>query len=384
MTSFRVVGIAISVFSLIGLAAPPAGAQALSADVSSCSSTVPSPSPGRVGNQLSGVISLSADDAWAAGGSSTPVGIPRSLQTVPLLMRWNGTAWHRINDGLAGPGVLSALTAVSPRDVWAVGHQGSNEAGTPLIEHWNGTAWAVIPSPVIDQGYLLGAAAASSNDVWAVGIRLGPVSYSLIEHWNGSRWRVIHSPNPGVYYNELDSVAVVSSRDVWAVGSSQSNETSAGILAHWDGSRWTLAPNPVTGQPNTILRGVAAQGAHGIWAVGQTRSADGSVVRTLIEHFNGHMWKVVRSASPTQQSRLNAVAVAGGIVWAVGLQNDGVTNKTLVERLDHGRFSLVVSPNSGSGDNDLEGVAASIDGSAWAVGSDQGAAKGESLVLGLC
>jgi hypothetical protein len=318
------------------------------------------------------------------GGASTPTGNPPSLVTVPLVMRWNGSAWHLVHNPLAGAGALSAVAAVSPRDVWAVGHQGSTDAGTPLTEHWNGSAWSVVPGPMIAQGYLLGVSAVSSNDVWAVGIRLGSVSYGLIEHWNGSIWSVIHSPNPGVDYNEIDSVVAISAVDAWAVGSSQSSNVSSGILAHWDGSRWALAKNPVTPQTESVLRGVAVQSTGDIWAVGQTRNASGSVVHTLIEHSNGHGWTVVNSPSPTQQSRLTAVTVAGGAVWTVGVQNDGSTNRTLIERADHGQFTVVRSPNRGLGDNGLEGVAAAIDGSAWAVGSDQGATRGQSLVLAVC
>lgn len=384
MTSLGPVGLAALIVNLLGLAAAPGAAQASHLGCESRPSVVGSPSRGKVGNQLSGVISLSASDAWAVGGASTPVGNPPSLQTVPLVMRWNGSAWHLVHNPLAGAGALSSVAVVSPRDIWAVGHQGGVDAGTPLTEHWNGSAWSVVPSPMITQGYLLGVSAVSSRDVWAVGIRLGSVSHSLIEHWNGSTWSVIQSPNPGVDYNEIDSVVAISAADAWAVGSSQSNNVSSGILAHWDGSRWTVAKNPVTGQSDSVLRGVAAQSAGDIWAVGQTRSADGSVAQTLIEHSNGHGWTVVSSPSPTQQSRLTAVSAAGGTVWTVGVQNDGSTNRTLIERADRGRFSVVHSPNRGLGDNDLEGVAAAMDGSAWAVGSDQGMTKGESLVLAVC
>jgi hypothetical protein len=107
-------------------------------------------------------------------------------------------------------------------------------------------------------------------------------------------------------------------------------------------------------------------------------------MQTLVEHSDGHGWTVVRSPSPTQQSRLNAVAVAGGTVWTVGVQSDGSTNRTLIERADLGQFKVVRSPNRGLGGNDLEGIATAMDGSAWAVGSDQGATRGQSLVLAVC
>jgi len=371
--------------NLLAWTAVPSAASSASLACAAGTSIVASPSPGKVGNQLSGVISLSASDAWAVGGASTPVGNPPALQTEPLIVRWNGTGWRGVHTPLVGAGVLSGIAAVSESDIWAVGHQGSNESGTPLIEHWNGTAWSVVPNLTVPSGYLLGVSVLASNDAWAVGIRLGMISTSLIEHWDGATWSVVQSPNPGVDYNEIDSVVAISPDQAWAVGFSQSNEVSSPLLARWDGSSWSLASSPRTVQPNGVLRSVAAQSADDVWAVGQTSSSDGSVVQTLIEHSDGHMWKVVSSPSPTTQSWLKGVSVVGGTVWAVGVQVDGTsTNRTLMERGQDGKIGVVASANRGTSHNSLEAIAATANGVAWAVGSDQGLTKGETLVLLAC
>jgi hypothetical protein len=154
-------------------------------------------------------------------------------------------------------------------------------------------------------------------------------------------------------------------------------------VARWNGSSWNLVPSAATAAHDTILRSVAGPHEGDVWAVGQSRSADGSTVTTLVEHWDGRTWKVVGSPSPTQQSWFTGVAVRGSAVWAVGVRVDGFTNHTLMVRGEEGRFSTVPSSSRGSGDNGLEGVAIS-DGSAWAVGSDQGQTKGESLVLAVC
>ena len=65
---------------------------------------------------------------------------------------------------------LSAVSAVSPTDIWAVGFQGSGPA--TLTENFNGTSWSVVAAPnpagsTFDE--LNGVSAVSSNAVWAVG-----------------------------------------------------------------------------------------------------------------------------------------------------------------------------------------------------------------------
>ena len=60
---------------------------------------------------------------------------------------------------------LSAVSAVSPTDIWAVG---SDSTG-PLIENFNGTSWSVVAAPAVSGGTLSGVSALSKNAAWAVG-----------------------------------------------------------------------------------------------------------------------------------------------------------------------------------------------------------------------
>ena len=349
------------------------------------SSVVGSPSPGQVSNHLSGVVSFAARNAWAVGAATDAVGNPPMLVSSALVVHWNGAAWSPVvSPMLAGGAALASITALSPDNMWAVGHQGSSAAGTPLVEHWNGSQWSVVPSPVVDQGYLLGVSGGRADDIWAVGIRLGVTSYTLIEHWNGAVWKVVPSPNPSVDYNEIDSVTVTSQDSAWAVGFSLVNNVSVPIITRWDGSRWKVVKAPSTAFANSLLRGVAAASERDVWAVGQSRSDDGSQVQTLVEHWNGQRWTVVASPSPVSQSWLTGVAVSGGHVWAAGVRVDGFTNHTLVLHGGEGSLSAVSSPNRGLDSNSLEAIAATPDGGAWAVGGDQGVNNGESLVLSMC
>jgi hypothetical protein len=127
------------------------------------------------------------------------------------------------------PGISSALrsvAAVSQNDVWAVGYyvDQQNHASYGLIEHWNGKQWKVIPSPNPTAAYisLSAVTAISANDVWAVGdyTLTNGVSRTLIEHWNGRQWKIVPSPNAGSNdtTNYLFAVSGSSATNIWAVG----------------------------------------------------------------------------------------------------------------------------------------------------------------------
>src|SRR5581483_5800229 len=97
---------------------------------------------------------------------------------------------------------------------WAVGDAG---LGT-LAEHWDGQRWSIIATPNVQPGGNLSAVTAvSPTEVWAVGYFFyGALrSHALILHWNGTAWAVTPSPNTGAS-SSLVGVSAVSATDVWA------------------------------------------------------------------------------------------------------------------------------------------------------------------------
>jgi hypothetical protein len=60
-------------------------------------------------------------------------------------------------------GSLSAISALTPTDAWAVGQTASQR---PLIAHWNGKSWKQVPSPDLPGYGLSGVAAISATDAW--------------------------------------------------------------------------------------------------------------------------------------------------------------------------------------------------------------------------
>ncbi len=264
--------------------------------------------------------------------------------------------WSVIPDGTAG---FNAIDAASRNDIWAVG------AG---IGHWDGDAWNAVPAPV--SGTLTSVAALSTADAWAVGYQ---GTDPLIEHWDGNAWQVVDSPVPSPFINALNGVSANSSRDVWAVGTfyDASSLASRTLTEHWDGRQWTVIPSPSAASWYSTLNAVVAVTPHNVWAVGAWIDPGPGVLRTLTEHWDGHGWTLVDS--PDVGSGYNSLlgtAATNEAVWAVGYSTGDFANRQpLIERFDHGGWDVVASPTP-TADQDavLQAVTAVSSSNLWAVG----------------
>src|SRR5215470_2726083 len=307
---------------------------------------VASPDPHNTG-KLNAVSARSASDAWAVGSycaSGCRTGSPR---VGPLILRWNGKTWARVPAPQPRGAALTVLQGVSARsasDAWAVGYYClgptcylGGPPSYPLILHWNGSTWTRAPSPDPGGRYgtrLNAVTALSASDAWAVGdygINSSPTGQkSLVLHWNGTRWAKRHSPSRGVPPGSvLNGVSALSRSSAWAAGSSYINvaDQQKTMVLRWRGTAWSQtaspSPGPNTGTIFTPLYGISALSPASAWAVGgrYVTSKGGSVVNgTLVLHWNGSRWRVVRSPSPGAFSVLNAASgLSHSSVWAVGM-----------------------------------------------------------------
>lgn len=282
---------------------------------------------------------------------------------------------------------LGSVAALSTSDAWAVGTssngniQQSNVTTSALIEHWNGTQWSVVQSPKPGSGDygLESVAAISSNDVWAVGYSWDKdVQQTLIEHWDGKQWSIVQSPKPRFGQNDLSSIAAASANDIWAVGYTLDHKTNAAktLIEHWDGRHWSIIPSPNGALIQNILYKVAIVSTNDIWAVGYSSNSDyynsGNLV--LLEHWNGQQWSVVSSpniAGANEQILSGLSAISANDIWAVGFStngNDPGSIKTLIKHWNGSQWSIVSSSNPGTGGNQLNDVIARSANDVWAVG----------------
>jgi hypothetical protein len=196
---------------------------------------VPSPSPA-AGTSLSSVTAVSAHSAWAVGCTAFCFISSASPKTV--ILHWNGSTWTRQSSpAQAKIGALNGVAATSASNAWAVGCAGHcfgpMATTQTMIVRWNGTAWRDVPSPSpAGNSVLTAVTATSTSNAWAVGYTRNS-GKTLIVRWNGATWRQAPSPAPG-QLDQLLGVAATSARNAWAVGS----DLNGLILQHWNGTAW--------------------------------------------------------------------------------------------------------------------------------------------------
>ncbi len=129
---------------------------------------------------------------------------------------------------LPADGMLNGLAATSAGDVWAVGQ---TSEGDPLIRRGNGASWHRLPPetrPAGTFGLLYAVTATSARNAWAAG-------FDRMLHWNGTSWTGVRVPHDPFLW----SVAIVSAKDVWAVGSAG---TGQAVIVNWDGIKPAGSP----------------------------------------------------------------------------------------------------------------------------------------------
>jgi hypothetical protein len=340
--------------------------------------------------RLQAVADLGANDAWAVGftgdvnpGATSPSG--------GLVEHWDGTRWQIASTPGSSAETLNAVTGTGPNDVWVAG---SMNLGAPppagdnaFFEHFNGTTWQTVPGPTGDFSEdpveVTAMTALSPTDVWAMGVQNPelsgqPGSLNMAANWNGTAWTVVPTPDLGNNMSQTDvptGVSAISANDVWAsgveitagcsaaklrvgsrlaagarggsqiaAGARGTSQLTAGArspvlplalrlrpgglrrlrgatgqclvpyVLHWDGTAWSLTQTPDPGAFGSALEGITALSPSDVWAVGQTQSSTNGPVRTLTEHFNGTSWTVTPSPSPGKagNDELFAVATPGG------------------------------------------------------------------------
>lgn len=257
--------------------------------------SVPIPNPaGGFGGVLKGVAAVASNNVWAVGNSVSVNSLGESVAST-LIEHFNGTSWSIVpSPNPTGGGVLTAVTAISANNIWAVGHIGIGRGGN-LIEHFDGTSWSIVASPQGPDTFLNSVSGTSANDVWAVG-SIGRGDSIQILHFNGTSWSAVSGlPADSV----LNSVVAIAPNNVWAVGAD---------IEHFDGTSWSIVPSPGVGSE---LGSIAAFSANDIYAVGGG-----------IEHWDGTSWSIVSAQVPPNTggaSFSGVTTLSTGDAIAVGL-----------------------------------------------------------------
>ncbi|WP_018657302.1 hypothetical protein [Actinomadura flavalba] len=248
------------------------------------------------------VDARSPADAWAVGQSPDPA-TPRALhwnglrwKTDPLplptpiavsvdssgrpwvagtkggegdgsaVYRRTGAGWVKSLDLPPGE-LLDAISARTPRDVWAAGSGG----GTLALHHYDGTAWRAVSYPASWPQWVLQIEQVAADDVWFYVLPMDPMfSGPNLVHWDGTAFTAHRVPrgaggvtaaisDPGF----LGDLAADGRGGVWV------SRNDDGRLHHFDGAAWTSVPNPAPGQVYDLAR---VRGTRQVWGAGTSPS----------------------------------------------------------------------------------------------------------------
>src|SRR5438876_8041579 len=181
-------------------------------------------------------------------------------------------------------------------------------------------------------------------------------------------WQIVASPSVGTGANSLVGVASAADNDVWAVGWAYNSRLGAyrTLIEHWNGTNWSVVKSRNATNGYNFLNGIAVVAANDVWTVGQ--AANGNTYKTLVEHWDGTAWSIVPSPNVAGNSSiLEAISVvSANDIWAVGYSQDTNFNTfTLTLHWNGTAWSIVPSPTV---DHDiLFGVDAIATNDVWAV-----------------
>ncbi len=241
---------------------------------------------------------------WITAASATSPTNMWAVTNLGTVYQWDatGSTWAVAPGGNWALGTrFTGITALSPTDVWVFGTNGTRYPGAGTWQ-WSGpsSGWTDVTGAA---SAVYQASAASASDIWGIGGTHG--SNSTLLHYGGSSWRRVRpAALAGFRYTH---VLAFGGKNVWLAGSVGGSPR----LAHYNGRSWTSLPMP----GSTAATGVCRDGHGGIFVV--ANSGDGtSIVR---DRSASGTWRTTSvSKSPANEVLACALDARSGAVWGAG------------------------------------------------------------------
>jgi hypothetical protein len=308
-----------------------------------------------ISTSLRSVFMLSQTDGWAVGDGG-------------IIVHYTGGTWAGpVSPGTTSNNLLSVFMA-SSTEGWALGAKGS-------ILHYSGGSWTLLPSNYVPTSPVSffnfnSVYFNTANDGWGVG------TDGVILHFDGSLWGTVTSPT----INNFTSISFgppltgpISPDDGWAVGNASATATFEPTIYHWNGFMWTKGI--AIGTLNN-LNSVFMVNSGDVWTVGGGTHATATCSASLcpvILHFTGGSWNTI--TPPAGSYGLNSVFMVSSTEgWAVGEQVAAphptgiILHYTVTGGV--GTWAIFPSPTSPSPIPPLNSVFMLQSNEGWAVGDN--------------
>jgi hypothetical protein len=111
------------------------------------------------------------------------------------------------------------------------------------------------------------------------------------------------------------------------------------LVEHWNGNAWSVVRSPNMEPKGTYpqanwLFGVTARSSTDVWAVGYWTGYPSGATRSLFEQWNGKRWQTkpgpasLEAPNDNTFNQLLAITtVRGGVLWGVRYQDNGVPSE---------------------------------------------------------
>ena len=277
-------------------------------------------------------VAASGSATWAVGS------IGDGDDTRPLAMQLKNRSWQPTAQPAPDLASLSSVAIVSKNEVWAVGEQIISDESAdllPVIVRWNGSAWHKVNFPAKIGG--LGQIVVAAGSIWVVGwAKVGGSEHAVVYRRTNGKWKLLDKG--------LESAMNVNCLQVFDDGTAWAGLNPG--LAYFDGTSWTLSSDwPQDG--SMIPSKFICSSAKDIYVAGVAYTGDLGMV-PLISHYNGKTWR--RLKTPKVQADLYDLAFYKDQVVAVGERyDDEGTSTQLVLRGDKSGFSVQTAPTTQPG-----------------------------------
>jgi len=254
-------------------------------------SAVQLPSPEKHAS-LTAVAGTSRRNVWVFGF----VYQKRSVTTFAL--RWDGS-WALRGTWKGEEPLITSAVVLNSHDVWAFG------PGPAL--HYNGTRWATAKLPFS----ISAASAPSPSDVWAIGQDDGT---PVLAHLRNGNWSATPVPVKTSRFVLLTGVVALSDRDVWVAGQAGNGSAAQPIALQLANGKWSDHNPP---KAASDVDGLASDGSGGLWAT-FGGPYDGQAV---LHYTRGHWHTVVLPSVKGKATSASCLAQLPGstTVFAAGL-----------------------------------------------------------------
>lgn len=311
-----------------------------------------------------GINSMTAvgDDVWAVG-SYTSGGDDHSF-----LIKWDGDSWNWLPVPMPGRGsyYFSGIDAAGPDDIWLAGTHSRFPNNDPVVFRWTAGEWTEMEVPQPEHsGNLWDIEVITSTDVWAVGSwdepEPSPTLNPLAYHWDGTGWTRRDPPPRPRDYIELTDVEASDPNHVWVTGNGGQNQ----YVVEWNGAEWIRHEFRDYRHGFPRVSGLDVISENEVWFAGTIENVR---YRAQVWRWDGTEFHETSTFDPRGHEFLSDILMTSDGGYAVGNETRRRFNEALVIAWNGSEWAKVTAERPGS-ESFLSTLVATSDGTVWASGA---------------